>query len=137
MIECRSIQVGQYYHAARGSSDIAKVDWHPWSHSAASLLVLTCDANLREYDVSVDSEDPQQSVSFVQPSTMPGSVSTSQSSKSRGFSADDERSEECVSFDIGKCDSDWSALTLYGLMKNGDVYAVCPFIPNQACVMSL
>ncbi|TIB92557.1 hypothetical protein E3Q18_02288 [Wallemia mellicola] len=135
LIECRSIQVGQYYHAIKGSSEIAKVDWHPWSLSASSLMVLTRDANFREYDISIDSEDPQQSISFVQAAAMPGSVTNQQfSNKSKGFSADDERSTECVSFDIGRGDSDWGPLTLYGLMKNGDVFAICPFMPNNAQV---
>ncbi|TIA90313.1 hypothetical protein E3P99_01621 [Wallemia hederae] len=134
MIECRSIAVGQYYHAAKGAPAIAKVDWHPWSQSAASLLVLTTDATLREYDVASDSEDPQQALSFTQPANMPGSVNAPPTPARKGFSADDERSEECVSFDIGKSDTDWAPLTLYGLMRNGDVYAICPFIPNQAQV---
>lgn len=30
--------------------------------------------------------------------------------------------------------SDWSALTLFGLMANGDIYAICPYLPQNATV---
>ncbi|TIA94721.1 hypothetical protein E3P96_04044 [Wallemia ichthyophaga] len=134
-LDSRSILIGQYYHALPGSSQLANVDWHPWSCSAASLLVLTRDSLLREYDVSLDSDEPQQSLSFTQHSAMPGSLSTPLSNhRSRGFSADDDRDDECVSFHLGCSSSDWGALTLYALMRNGDVYALCPFLPTHALV---
>ena len=137
LIECKSIQVGQYFHAIKGSSMVTKVIWHPLAQSSTSLLVLTIDGYIREYDVSVDSEEPLQTLCFLHTSMMPGSNNISvQSTKSKGFSADDERASECVSFDIGKCDNDWSPLTLYGMMKNGDIYAICPFIPTNASVSS-
>lgn len=46
-IDCKSIQVGQYYHASTTSSPIAKVDWHPWGEGGTTLLVMTTDGKLR------------------------------------------------------------------------------------------
>jgi len=37
---------------------------------------------------------------------------------------------ETVSFTFGSGD-DWEIFTIYILMKNGDVYAICPFLPSK------
>jgi len=37
---------------------------------------------------------------------------------------------ETVSFTFGNGD-DWEIFTIYVLMKNGDVYAICPFLPSK------
>ncbi|KAF9509867.1 hypothetical protein BS47DRAFT_1348682 [Hydnum rufescens UP504] len=123
-VDCKSIQVGQYYHAVSGSSRIAKIGWHPWNDGASSLLVLTSDGMFREYDVSRDAEEPQQSLSFVSPRT-------------RGqYSVEDPSTREAVSFCIGQGNTDWSPLTVFALMKSGDVWAMSPFLPSNALVPS-
>jgi nucleoporin NUP82 len=43
----RVLPVGRMYHAARGTSPIAEVDWHPLGEAGASLVVLTRDGKLR------------------------------------------------------------------------------------------
>ncbi|KDN47724.1 hypothetical protein K437DRAFT_262374 [Tilletiaria anomala UBC 951] len=60
----KALPIGKFYHN-RGSSKIAKIDWHPWARGGSSLLVLTEDGVLREYDVSVDHEEPAQQLSFL------------------------------------------------------------------------
>lgn len=45
--ECRSIQVGQYYHATTDAAPIAKVEWHPWGEAGSTLMVMTTDGKLR------------------------------------------------------------------------------------------
>jgi len=44
---CRSIQVGQYFHASSASAPIAKVEWHPWGEAGSTLMVMTVDGKLR------------------------------------------------------------------------------------------
>jgi nucleoporin NUP82 len=124
-----------------GSSRIAKIGWHPWNDGASSLLVLTSDGMFRcfifflifpsfgtdvilcrEYDVSRDAEEPQQLLSFVSPRT-------------RGqYSVEDPSTREAVSFCIGQGNTDWSPLTVFALMKSGDVWAMSPFLPSNASV---
>ncbi|KAF8317032.1 uncharacterized protein EI90DRAFT_3134078 [Cantharellus anzutake] len=123
-VDAKSIQIGQFHHAISGSSQIAKVDWHPWHDGGSSLLVLTADGVLREYDVSRDAEEPQQTLSFV-PDRVGGK-----------FSVEDPASLEAVSFCIGKGMADWSPLTVFSLMRNGDVWAMSPFLPATASVPS-
>ncbi|RDX53954.1 hypothetical protein OH76DRAFT_1399124 [Lentinus brumalis] len=124
-VDCKSFQVGQYYHAAESSAPVAKIDWHPWGQGGSTLLVMTTDGKLREYDISVDADEPQQTLSFVPERRM-----------SNSFLAEDAAEREVASFALGKGRADWGPLTVYALMKSGDVYAVCPYMPKNASVPS-
>ncbi|CAE6428052.1 unnamed protein product [Rhizoctonia solani] len=117
-IECSSIQIGEYYHVP-GSSKITKVDWHPWGEGGASLLILTSDGQLREYDVSKDPNEPQQTVELLAP-------------PQNKLRYDVTASVEAVSFCIGHGSADWSAFTVYVLTAEGEVWATCPFLPANA-----
>ncbi|EPQ28790.1 uncharacterized protein PFL1_03593 [Pseudozyma flocculosa PF-1] len=203
-IASRSVPVAPYYHSVHGLNRIAKVQWHPWGEAGTSLLVLTDDGLLREYDVSRDTEEPQQVVSLLPRTHTSGAshlhsrsrsatptaaslaasiysspvpfrkgqeASAASPSRSRagtpgihssfGLTADDDDSRIAVSFTLcitqtstsartmfddiedeawaSKAKSsrradDWSAFTVLGLMKNGDVWAICPFMPRNAMV---
>lgn len=74
----------------------------------------------------MDADEPQQTVSFVPERRM-----------SHSFLADDAAEREVASFSLGKGRADWGPLTVYALMKSGDIYAVCPYMPKNAYVMSL
>ncbi|TDL29694.1 hypothetical protein BD410DRAFT_817721 [Rickenella mellea] len=123
-VDCKSVQIGQYYHASSSSPPIAKIEWHPWGEAGSTLLVMTSDGKMREYDISVDPEEPQQTLSFVP-------------ERKRGaFVAHDDAEREVVSFALGKGTADWGPLTMYALMKSGDVYAICPYMPQNATIPS-
>ncbi|KAF8264938.1 hypothetical protein EI94DRAFT_1590773 [Lactarius quietus] len=124
-VDCKSIQVGQYFHASSSSPPIAKIQWHPWGESGSTLMVMTVDGKLREYDISVDAEEPLQLVSFV-PDRKPN----------KSFNAVDAAEREVASFTLGKGKADWGPLTIYAVMKSGDVYAVCPYMPKNASMPS-
>ncbi|KAI0796551.1 nuclear pore component-domain-containing protein [Abortiporus biennis] len=123
-VECKSIQIGQYYHAAQSSPPIAKIEWHPWGQGGTTLLVMTVDGKLREYDIALDTEEPQQVLSFVP------------EKKSKSFVAEDPTEREVVSFTLGKGNADWGPLSVYALMKSGDIYAISPYMPQNASVPS-
>ncbi|KAJ7068127.1 hypothetical protein C8F01DRAFT_592444 [Mycena amicta] len=123
-IDCKSLQIGQFYHAAKGSAPIAKIQWHPWGEAGSTLMVMTEDGKLREYDISADAEEPQQVLSFVP------------ERKSKAFLAEDASEREVASFSLGQGQADWGPLTVYAVMKSGDVYAICPYMPKNASVPS-
>ncbi|KAI9513186.1 hypothetical protein F5148DRAFT_1273147 [Russula earlei] len=125
-IDCKSIQVGQYFHASPTSAPIAKVEWHPWGEAGSTLMVMTVDGKLREYDISVDAEEPLQVISFV----------PDRRRSSKAFNAIDSAEREVASFTLGKGKADWGPLTIYAVMKNGDLYAVCPYMPKNASIPS-
>ena len=77
----------------------------------------------REYDISVDADEPQQTVSF-----MP------ERRASRSFLAQDSAEREVASFTLGKGAADWGPLTVYALTKSGDIYSFCPYLPKNAYV---
>ncbi|KAH9045181.1 hypothetical protein EDB85DRAFT_2165813 [Lactarius pseudohatsudake] len=120
-VDCKSIQVGQYFHGSSSSPPIAKIQWHPWGEAGSTLMVMTVDGKLREYDISVDADEPLQVVSFV-PDRKPNKT----------FNAIDAAEREVASFTLGKGKADWGPLTIYAVMKSGDVYAVCPYMPKNA-----
>ncbi|KAJ7283796.1 hypothetical protein C8J57DRAFT_1171692 [Mycena rebaudengoi] len=123
-LDCKSLQIGQFYHAATSSAPIAKIQWHPWGDAGSTLMVMTEDGRLREYDISFDTEEPQQVLSFVQ------------ERKTKSFVAEDTSEREVASFALGQGRADWGPLTMYALMKSGDVYAICPYMPKNASIPS-
>ncbi len=90
-------------------------------HSHVPSYVLKSIHRLpREYDISIDTEEPQQILSFVP------------ERKSKSFVAEDESEREVASFTIGKGKADWGPLTIYVVMRSGDIYAICPYMPKNA-----
>ncbi|KAG7097129.1 hypothetical protein E1B28_004507 [Marasmius oreades] len=124
-IDCKSVQIGQFYHASGDAVPIVKVEWHPWGESGSTLMVMTIDGKLREYDISRDTDEPQQVLLFV-PDRKPG----------RSYIAEDPSEREVASFTLGKGHADWGPLTVYAVMRSGDVYAICPYMPKNASVPS-
>ncbi|KAJ7086738.1 hypothetical protein C8R44DRAFT_862052 [Mycena epipterygia] len=123
-IDCKSLQIGQFYHAAKSSPPIAKIQWHPWGESGSTLMVMTEDGKLREYDISMDTEEPQQVLSFVP------------ERKAKSFVAEDTSEREVASFSLGQGRADWGPLTVYAIMKSGDIYSICPYMPKNASIPS-
>ncbi len=133
-------------HLTGHSSPIVKVDWHPLGDSFSSLLVLTQDTILRwvvhaiqplypssndslppsEYDVNVDVSTPQQTTSFLR-------EPPANNSRRRGaFGIGSQSESTAVSFTFGRGQADWGPLTVYGLMANGDIWVICPYLPRNA-----
>jgi len=129
VIECKSIKIAPYLHGTRGCPRITKIEWHPLADGNTSLFVLTADGVLREYDPTVDAEEPVQTFSFTQ-----------KKKKSNTFNTDDPASSEAVSFAFGcgtrpivgaRGSHDWSPFTVFGLLRGGDVFAICPVCPSR------
>ncbi|GAA5936883.1 hypothetical protein JCM3775_002734 [Rhodotorula graminis] len=129
-LECRSLPVGAFYHSLPGSPAVASVLWHPLGHDASSLVVLTSDATLREYTVSESLDEPAQTLSFARA----GAGAGAGAARKGGFGLDavDRDAQTAVALCIGEGRGDWGPLTLYALMRNGDVVSMCPFLPKKA-----
>ena len=97
--------------------------WNSQVLACASLRtrLLKTDLPRREYDIAVDTQEPQQIISFA-------SARKSDSS----YVAEDPADHEVSSFTLGAGNSDWGPLTIYALMKSGDVYSICPYLPQNA-----
>jgi nucleoporin NUP82 len=86
-----------------------------------SGILAVCFIGLRrEYDISIDTEEPQQVLSFVP------------ERKAKSYLAEDTSEREVASFTLGRGKADWGPLTVYTVMKSGDIYAICPYMPRNA-----
>ncbi|GAA5894597.1 uncharacterized protein JCM6883_002150 [Sporobolomyces salmoneus] len=137
-IDVRCLEIGKFYHSLPGSPRIVQTLWHPLGQHSSSLLVLTRDSLLREYTLHESTKEPSQTISFF-------NESESETSQTKGFSAEDESSREATAMCFGDTFSqeeaegeagatDWGKMTIYGLMKNGDVKSICPFLPKRSTV---
>ncbi|KAG6911695.1 hypothetical protein DXG01_007945 [Tephrocybe rancida] len=121
-IDCKSVQVGQFYHASSMAAPIAKIEWHPWGEAGSTLMVMTTDGRLREYDISVDTDEPQQILTFIP------------ERRANSIFATDTSEREVASFTLGKGRADWGPLTIYAVTKSGDIYSICPYMPQNASI---
>lgn len=48
------------------------------------------------------------------------------------YLAEDHTEREVASFTLGKGRADWGPLTVYVVMKSGDIYAICPYMPMNS-----
>jgi hypothetical protein len=106
----------------RGRFDL---DGYDCGRKATVCVLIYLSLNLlillyREYDISVDAEEPQQVLSFVP------------DKKTKSYMAEDSSEREVASFVLGKGRADWGPLTVYAVMKSGDIYSICPYMPRNA-----
>ena len=108
--------------------------------------MLTRDGLLREYSVNEDPQEPTQTIDFIasnsnsrdnKRNTSGYGMNSIRSPSKRGgggggFSADDINASRAVAFCFGEGKGDWGPLTIYGLMKNGDISAISPFLPKRS-----
>ena len=82
---------------------------------------------VREYDVSHDVDEPQQTLAVLGQPTRTSSM----------LSAEDDDAKVAVSCTFGEESSSWLLFTLLVLMRSGDVYILCPFMPKHAALPRL
>ncbi|KAI6034264.1 hypothetical protein BKA83DRAFT_4187528 [Pisolithus microcarpus] len=86
-IDCKSVQVGQFYHASTTSVPVAKIEWHPWGEAGSTLMVMTVDGKLR---YSLITKNRNKVLSFF-PERKP-----------KSFVAEDPAEREIASFTLGR-----------------------------------
>ncbi|KAJ3330743.1 hypothetical protein HDU76_004958 [Blyttiomyces sp. JEL0837] len=140
-IETRVYKIGAKHHAPNLST-IVQVRWHPLSSSQSHLVILTADGLLRMYDTGQNPDYPEQTISFVEAlgstggsaSSSPGKIVRKNRSGMFGLDLDEF---DPVGFDFGK-GTGWRSFTVNVIMKNGDMYFACPFLPSKStCNISL
>ncbi|KAG0043747.1 hypothetical protein BGZ83_011067 [Gryganskiella cystojenkinii] len=122
-VNCKSFVLGEFYHINKGPSKIVKVLWHPLSKGCTDVLVMTHDGMLRMYNVASDIDEPDQVFNFF--------GEDGHRSSTYGLDVDD-----LASFCFGSKFSEWGQLTVYGLTQSGDIYMMCPVMP-QNCLLGV
>jgi len=127
------ISVGSDIYSSNSGIKIIKAAWHPLSSTNSHIVILSSDGCLRLFDVSSESKEPEQ-LYYIGPQYYNEYKAFSSSTYIPGRSISGNSEEmETVSFTFGSGE-DWEIFTTYVLMKNGDVYAICPFLPSKSTV---
>lgn len=61
-----AVVIGKYYHTS-SAPKIVKARWHPLGFQRTSLVLLTIDGLLREYDVIGNPDEPLQECTCIPP----------------------------------------------------------------------
>ncbi|KAG0088950.1 hypothetical protein BGZ93_010119 [Podila epicladia] len=121
-VSCKSFALGEFYHIDKGPTKIVKVLWHPLSKGLSHVLVMTQDNILRMYNVAVDIDEPEQVFNFG---------AEGHTSSSYGLVVDD-----AASFCFGSKFSPWGQLTVYSVTESGDIFMMCPVMP-ETCLLDV
>ncbi|KAJ3275352.1 hypothetical protein HDV01_000644 [Terramyces sp. JEL0728] len=117
---CENFEIGSTYLS---SSEIVKIMWHPFSATYSHLLVLVSSGILYLFDVAKDTQNPEQTFHFIEHFQSKGTV----------FGANLDEFET-TTFTIGEYSSPncgWTCLTVYAMLKSGDLVSVTPVLPNS------
>ncbi|RKP08508.1 hypothetical protein THASP1DRAFT_29684 [Thamnocephalis sphaerospora] len=128
-LPCLSYALGKTHHNAR-SSPVLKVEWHPLSDEGVHLAVLTEDGLLRLYDLGGNLAEPEQLIDLRARLGLDRRLQKSAATRST-FSAELDGAD-VATFAFGRSENGWSSLAAYVLMRNGDLYSVCPILPSRS-----
>lgn len=115
----KSHVVGELNHR---DTQVQQVSVHPNCSADSSVLILTADAYLRLYDFNLSFEEAETTIDLL-----PSQVRESLSRHHIGDTAEVDASSFC----FGSGGDGWTAYTVFVLMRNGDVYSVCPLVPSN------
>lgn len=118
-------------------SAIMSTIWHPLGVKGSSLVTVTEDAVVRIWEIS-----PSDRWSFDAPTlaidlkkladgtTLDQDFSASTTTTNAGYSPDMFDMEVAAASFAERGSGLWSSMTLYLAMRSGDVYALCPLLPQ-------
>ncbi|KAF2171838.1 hypothetical protein M409DRAFT_63395 [Zasmidium cellare ATCC 36951] len=140
-IKPRSFQVGPLVHVVEAPSLVSGI-WHPLSPSGNCLVTVTKDASVRLWELDQNDRstfnEPALAVDLKKLANAATQREDFSASKRREmtntFSPDDVEMQVAASCfgGSGRDDEDgWSSMTLWVAMDEGDVYALCPFLPSK------
>jgi nucleoporin NUP82 len=122
-------------------SQLATALWHPLSPSGNDLVTVTRDACVRLWEIDSNNrhsfDEPALAVDLKKLSNATSAredLSASQFGANKAYTLDDVEMQVAASCfgGQGKEDEDgWSSMTLWVAMTEGDVYALCPFLPSR------
>lgn len=119
-------------------SPIASTLWHPLGVNGSALVTVTKDAIVRVWELSQNDrwsfDKPTLTIDLkklVDGSTLDQNFSASNDVTNKGFSPDSFEMEVAAACFSGRGSGGWSPMTLWIAMREGDVYALCPLLPDH------
>lgn len=139
-LKLRSFQLGPTAHVIDQAPLVSAI-WHPLSPSGNGLVTVTKDAGVRLWELDINNRssfnEPALAVDLKKlsnASTVREDFSASKYGVNKGFSADDVEMQvagSCFGGNGAEDEDGWSSMTLWVAMTEGDVYALCPFLPTK------
>ncbi|KAI9822996.1 MAG: hypothetical protein M1832_002650 [Thelocarpon impressellum] len=122
-------------------SPVVSALWHPLGVSGNCLVTVTAEAVVRLWEVSAENrwsfDNPTLAVDLkklADGTSADDDFAASTMGRNRGFSVDSVEMEvaaACFGGTNGGQEHGWSPMTLWLAMREGDVYALCPFLPSK------
>ena len=139
-LKLKSFQLGPTAHVLE-QSPLACALWHPLSPAGEMLVTVTHDACVRLWELDAQNrasfDEPALAIDLKKLANATSTQSDFRASKygtNRGFSPDDVEMQVAAACfgGVGREDEHgWAAMTLWVAMTEGDVYALCPFLPSR------
>lgn len=139
-LKLRSFQVGPTAHVLEQSPIVSAV-WHPLSPSGNGLVTVTKDACVRLWEIDHNNRgtfnEPALAVDLKKlkhATSAREDFGASRYGTNIGFSPDQiemQVASSCFGGDGREDEDGWSSMTLWVAMTEGNVYALCPFLPSQ------
>jgi nucleoporin NUP82 len=112
--------------------------WHPLGVNGSCLVTVTADAIVRVWEVSPEDrwsfDNPTTSIDLkklADGTTLDQDFSASSTTTNKGFSPDSFEMEIAAASFPHKGSGGWNPMTLWIAMREGDVYALCPLLPQK------
>ncbi|KAK5112764.1 hypothetical protein LTR62_003862 [Meristemomyces frigidus] len=139
-LRMKCFQVGPTTHVLEQAPLVSAL-WHPLSSTGNCLVTVAKDACVRMWELDRDNrstfDDPSLAVDLkklANASDARADLSASKYGVSKGFSPDNVEMQVAAACFGGQGTNDehgWSSMTLWVAMTEGDVYALCPFLPSK------
>ncbi|KAI7247142.1 hypothetical protein KC335_g19098, partial [Hortaea werneckii] len=139
-LRIKTYQVGPTAHVLEQSPLVSAL-WHPLSPSGNCLVTVARDACVRLWELERSDlssfDEPSLAVDLkklANATTTQADFSASKYGVNKGFSPDNVEMDvhaACFGGSGTDDESGWAAMTLWIAMGEGDVYALCPFLPSK------
>ncbi|OAA53431.1 WD40 repeat-like-containing domain protein [Cordyceps fumosorosea ARSEF 2679] len=119
-------------------SPIMSALWHPLGVNGSCVVTVTADAIVRVWELSTADrwsfDTPTTSIDLkklADGTTLDQDFSASTSATNKAFSPDSFEMEVATASFASKGTGGWNPMTLWVAMREGDVYALCPLLPQR------
>ncbi|TVY48446.1 Nucleoporin [Lachnellula occidentalis] len=133
----RTYTLGPETHVTSQAA-IASALWHPLGVNGSCLVTVTEDAVVRVWELSLDDrwsfDRPTLSIDLkklADGTSFDQDFEASKPGVNTGFSPDSFEMEVASACFAGRESGGWSPMTLWIAMREGDVYALCPLLPEK------
>lgn len=119
-------------------SSVASAIWHPLGANGSCIITVTEDAVVRVWELSASDrwsfDSPTLSIDLkklADGTSLDQDFGASASATNKAFSPDSFDMEVAAACIPGRGSGGWSSMTLWVAMVGGDVYALCPLLPQR------